>query len=144
MAKILTINSSKVQIGTDDNKIIEAPIAALNFSNPQVGESVIIYQNGKQIIVARADSMMSKVYGATADGQRHVNKILYVLLSFCVGGFGVHRFLRGQIGLGVLMIFLNPLTLGIWWLVDFIIGLVKLTEFPGDDFVFAENGDWAH
>lgn len=142
MAKILTINSSKVQIGTDDNKIIEAPIAALNFSNPQVGEAVTVYRNGKQTIVTRVDSMTSKVYSVTGDGQRHVNKILYLVLSFCFGGFGVHRFLRGQIGLGIVMIFLNPLTLGIWWLVDFIIGLVKLTAFPGDDFVFTENGDW--
>lgn len=142
MAKILTINSGNVQIGMDDNKIIEVPIAALNFANPQVGDMVTVYQNGQQTIVTRADSMTSKAYSVADDGQRHVNKVLYVLMVFLLGGFGVHRFLRGQIGLGILMIFLNPLTLGIWWLVDFIISLVKLAQYPDDDFIFTSHGDW--
>ncbi|MDK8781688.1 TM2 domain-containing protein [Actinotignum timonense] len=75
---------------------------------------------------------------------RTVNKIVYVLLAFFLGGLGVHRFLRGQVGLGIAMIFLSWLTLGIWPLVDFIIGCVKLSKYPGDDFIFTQSGDWIY
>ena len=41
------------------------------------------------------------------------------------GGFGVDRFLRGQIGSGICKLLFNWLTLGIWSLVDWLIALVK-------------------
>lgn len=75
---------------------------------------------------------------------RTVNKIVYVLLAFFLGGFGVHRFLRGQVGIGICMILFNWLTIGIWALVDFIIGCVKLSKYPGDDFIFTMSGDWIY
>ena len=82
----------------------------------------------------------SAMYGAD---RRSVSKVLYVLMSFFFGGFGVHRFLRGQVGLGILMILVGWLTLGIWPLVDFIIGLVKLSSYPGENYVFTADGRWA-
>ncbi|MDK6906638.1 TM2 domain-containing protein [Actinotignum timonense] len=75
---------------------------------------------------------------------RTVNKIVYVLLAFFLGGFGVHRFLRGQVGIGICMILFNWLTIGIWALVEFIIGCVKLSKYPGDDFIFTQSGDWIY
>jgi TM2 domain-containing membrane protein YozV len=80
--------------------------------------------------------------GYAAD-RRQVNKVLYVLMSFFFGGIGVHRFLRGQVGIGIVMILVAWLTLGIWPLVDFIIGLTKLSVYRGDDFVFTPDGRWA-
>lgn len=77
-------------------------------------------------------------------GYREVDKVLYVVLLFFLGHIGIHRFLRGQIGLGILMLLCNWMTLGIWWLVDFIISLVKLGQYPGDKFFFDENGKWAY
>ena len=79
-------------------------------------------------------------YGAD---RRRVNKVLYVLMAFFFGAFGVHRFLRGQVGLGIVMILISWLTLGIWPLVDFIISLVKLSSYPGEDYVFTPDGRWA-
>lgn len=74
---------------------------------------------------------------------RLVNKVLYILAAIFLGGFGVHRFLRGQVGLGIVMIFFGWLTLGIWWFVDVIIGLVKLSAYPNtDNFVFDWSGNW--
>ncbi|WP_252262366.1 NINE protein [Mobiluncus mulieris] len=35
-------------------------------------------------------------------GFREVDKVLYVVLTFFIGSFGVHRFLRGQVGIGIL------------------------------------------
>ena len=74
--------------------------------------------------------------------RRSVSKVLYVLMAFFFGALGVHRFLRGQVGLGVAMIFLSWLTLGIWPLVDFIISLVKLGAYPGENYAFTPDGRW--
>lgn len=79
------------------------------------------------------------MYGAD---RRSVSKVLYVLMAFFFGALGVHRFLRGQVGLGILMIFVAWLTLGIWPLVDFIISLVKLSSYPGENYVFTPDGRW--
>ncbi len=75
-----------------------------------------------------------------ATSAHRVNKVVYILLTFFLGGLGVHRFLRGQIGLGLLMLFFGWATLGIWWLVDFIISLTKLSAYPGDDYEFTATG----
>lgn len=77
-------------------------------------------------------------------GFREVDKVLYVVLTFFIGNFGVHRFLRGQVGIGILMLLCNWMTLGLWWLIDFVIALVKLGQYPGDKFIFDANGNWAY
>jgi TM2 domain-containing membrane protein YozV len=75
---------------------------------------------------------------------RRVNKVAYILLTFFFSGIGVHRFMRGQIGLGILYILTAGL-FGIGALIDFIISLVKLGSYPGDDYEFSyvPNGQWA-
>jgi TM2 domain-containing membrane protein YozV len=73
---------------------------------------------------------------------RRVNKVAFVLLCFFLGGFGVDRFMRGQVGLGIFKLLIGSwATLGIWPLVDFIIALVKLGKYQ-DEFVFDNAGNW--
>ena len=56
---------------------------------------------------------------------RRDNKHLFVwLLSFVFGVYGADRFARGQVGMGVLKL-LTFGGLGIWYLVDLIIAIVK-------------------
>jgi TM2 domain-containing membrane protein YozV len=63
---------------------------------------------------------------AVAPGHKVINKHLFVwLAAFFLGGLGVDRFMRGQVGMGVAKILLGWLTLGIWPLVDWIIAMVK-------------------
>ena len=77
--------------------------------------------------------------------ERHINKHIFVWVgTFLFGEIGVDRFLRGQIGLGILKL-LTIGGFGIWALVDFIIALVKVYGEPfglDDDVVFVD-GDYA-
>lgn len=76
--------------------------------------------------------------------EKRINKHVFVwVFTFLIGGLGVDRFVRGQIGLGVLKL----LTGGgcvIWALVDWIIALIKAygSAYAGsEEFVF-ENGKY--
>jgi TM2 domain-containing membrane protein YozV len=55
-----------------------------------------------------------------------LNKHVFVwVMCFLLGSLGVDRFVRGQIGLGILKLLFGWVTCGVWWLVDWIIALVK-------------------
>jgi len=57
--------------------------------------------------------------------EKTINKHVFVWVgNFLFGGIGVDRFLRGQIGLGILKL-ITAGGLGIWTLVDWIISLSK-------------------
>ena len=72
--------------------------------------------------------------------ERRINKHVFTWIgTFLFGWFGVDRFMRGQIGLGILKLIFD--IIGIWSLIDWIIALTKLGHYK-DDFVFV-NGLWA-
>ena len=59
-------------------------------------------------------------------GYKVCEKNLFVwVFAFLLGGLGVDRFVRGQIGLGICKLLFNWITLGIWALVDWIIAMTK-------------------
>ena len=126
MAEILKIDGNKVKIGTDDGKVVTVPIAAIGYPDPREGDQVKLYKDGNKYIIKKAPSAMDGVYQAEANGTKIINKHIFVWVgTFILGGFGVDRFLRGQIGVGVCKLLFNWLTLGIWSLVDWIIALTK-------------------
>lgn len=56
------------------------------------------------------------------------HKIIYIILCWAFGCFGVHRFYNGQIISGVLYLFtLGFFGLGV--LIDFVVGLIDLVKF---------------
>ena len=139
MAEILEINNDNVKVGTDDENITTVPIGSVRFANPQIGQEVKIYKDENGLILKNVNSNQSVV--ANNDDRRKINKIVYILITFFLGALGVHRFMRGQVGLGILMLLIGWwATFGIWPLVDFIISLVKLSAYKGDDYVFTPDG----
>ena len=57
--------------------------------------------------------------------EKRFDKNLYVwVFTFLLGGLGVDRFVRGQIGLGVVKL-ITAGGCGIWALIDWIIALTK-------------------
>lgn len=139
MSEIIRVDGNTVKIGEDNGSIVEVSLASLHFPNPTAGDKVKIYRDGETTVVRREESITNNVM--TNDGDRRkINKVVYILITFFLGGLGVHRFMRGQVGLGILMLLFGWLTFGIWWLVDFIISLIKLSVFSGDDYIFTPDG----
>ena len=67
------------------------------------------------------------------------------VFCFLLGGLGIDRFVRGQVGTGIMKLLLFVPTLGLWALIDWIIALVK--AYGGafgqeKDFTFV-NGKYA-
>ena len=126
MAEILKINEKEVKIGTDDGKVVTVPISSINYDDPEEGDKVKLFKDGKEYIVARASSTMDDIIGTDAKGNRRINKHVFVWVgTFLLGNIGLDRFMRGQIGIGVCKILFGWLTFGIWYLVDWIIALTK-------------------
>lgn len=76
---------------------------------------------------------------------KKVNKHVFVWVgSFLFGGLGVDRFLRGQVGLGILKLLFGWVTLGLWAFIDWIIALVEAyssSHFGAeDDLIFDVKG----
>ena len=129
MAEILKIDGKTVKIGTDDGKVITVDIKDVNYDDPAEGDKVKVFKDGKKYIISKAASSsinMDGLFEIDSKGYRKINKHLFVWLgTFIAGGFGVDRFLRGQIPLGILKLLFGWATIGIWWLVDFIIAVSK-------------------
>lgn len=69
---------------------------------------------------------------AAAQGASSQSKLVLALLCFFVGVLGVHRFMVGKIGTGLLMLFTFG-GLGIWSLIDFIVILTgNFTDKQGN------------
>jgi len=72
--------------------------------------------------------------------EKRVNKNIYTWVgAFLLSAFGVNRFMRGQVGLGILKI-ITLSGLGVWGLIDWIVALTKLGSYD-EDFIFID-GKW--
>jgi len=65
--------------------------------------------------------------GVKLTGEAEKSKIVAGILGILVGGFGVHRFYLGYIGIGIAQIFVTLITFGAGALWGFIEGILILT-----------------
>lgn len=156
MSQIIKIEGAEVYIGDDESGIVKAPIATVNYANPQVGDSVSIFQEGDTMIVARTGAVAPVQQTQHTQGnyagnssyvanEKRINKHVFVwVAAFLFGGIGVDRFLRGQVGMGILKI-ITGAGCGIWYVVDLIIALAKAYggAFGSEEEVVFINGKYA-
>jgi len=82
---------------------------------------------------------------APAGNEKRFNKHIFAwLFAWFLGGLGVDRFVRGQVGLGILKL-LTAGGMGLWALIDWIIALVKVygDAYGKDEEVVFVNGKYS-
>lgn len=159
MPKIVKIENDKVLIGMDDGILKELPIDCFGFS-PCLGDEIEIFENNNRTIIFKKEKQdhekqeveipskgininlnnsvaMTPQPGTTVyqttKPTKVVNKIVYCLLAFFLGGFGGHKFYAGKIGSGVCyLLFCWTLIPAILAIIDLIVGLCKHADSNGN------------
>lgn len=150
MAKIIKVNGDIISIGTDEGGIKEVRISDISFT-PKVGDEVEIYETENDLIVTKKEdkkdsnnnsgginiNVSNNQTGSqpmyVANNTKAVNKVVYCLLAFFLGGIGVHKFYAGKIGTGILYIlFCWTFIPGFIAFIEFIVGLCKKADANGN------------
>lgn len=150
MAKVIKIQGEIVSIGTDNGGIKEVRVTDLNFT-PQIGDEVDVYEAEGSVIVSKKEVKKEETPNSgininvsnnqgtgaepiyIANNTKAVNKIVYCLLAFFLGGIGIHKFYAGKTSAGILYILFCwsgiPAFIAF---IEFIIGLCKKADASGN------------
>lgn len=152
MPKIISIRDDTVTLGLESGGLREVRPCDFNYP-PSVGDEVEVFETETKLIVAKKqeapvsqtagngihinvsnDSHISQQSATqyVANG-KVVNKVIYCLLAFFLGGLGVHKFYAGRIGSGILyLIFCWTFIPVIVAFIEFIIALLKKSDAAGN------------
>lgn len=126
MAKIIAIEGNQFKIGGDDGLVTTVSAASIQYTGAKVGDIVDLFKDGDNYIVLQKTPAGDDSAIAMDEDAKKIDKHIFVWVgSFLFGWLGVDRFMRGQVGLGVVKLLFNFLTLGIWSLVDWIVAMSK-------------------
>lgn len=99
IGKIIQIdkeNSDATILIEGNNQSEHYSLNSFNFS-PMIGDKAEIIPDGDSFIISNyTDDVLQDL-----PGHKKVNKMVYILLAFFLGGIGGHKFYSGKIGLGV-------------------------------------------
>ena len=146
MAKILDITDTVISIGTDDGGIKEIRTSDINFV-PHIGDKVEIFETETRTIVSKVDEKkadnampaggininmnntqtMQTPQVMLANGTVAVNKLVYCLLCFFLGGIGAHKTGSGILYLLFCWTFIPALIA----FIEFIVALCKKPDANG-------------
>jgi len=149
MSKIIKVDDKIVYIGTDDGKIKEVRSEDINFT-PNVGDEVDIFETEDNIIVTKKERKMDinpqsgininlsnnqntaqPIY--VANNTKAVNKIVYCILAFFLGGIGIHKFYAGKTSSGILyLLFCWTVIPSFIAFIEFIVALCKHADSNGN------------
>ncbi|WP_424151011.1 TM2 domain-containing protein [Selenomonas noxia] len=117
-AKIIKSDDVNVTLGYDDGTFEEMPHAQLKLGVFVADGTVLdVYRNGDEKVFAVSKTVAAPLVDAS--GNHKVNKLAYVLCALLLGGFGVHKFYTGRIGLGILYLVL------FWTFIPAIVALIE-------------------
>ena len=135
-AKIIKSDDVNVTLGYDDGRFEEVPRAGLNLGEfAHDGMVLEVYQNGDQKVYAIAKTANAGV-STDASGKHKVNKLAYVLCALLVGGFGVHKFYAGRVGLGIVyLLFCWTFIPALIALIEGIVAATKTADADGNIWV---------
>ena len=136
MSKILQISSESVTIGLEDGALQDYPINCCNGFKPEIGIEVEVYSDGTKTLIVKKVSIQNVIKPPNSveqNGRHKVNKLAYVLLTFLLGGIGIHKFYSGHIFLGILYLLfcwtgIPPLIA----FIEFIIAICKSADENGE------------
>ena len=159
MNQILKIDGYRILIGMEDGSVKEVLLSDLDF-DPKVGDQVRVYFSSDEVFVRKVNIEdeieyiktngfvdefgeydldrlneydLDEFYYTETPGKSLVNKWIYVLLAFFLGGLGFHKFYSKKIFKGVLYLLFSwtfiPSIIGF---VESIIGLTKESDLDGN------------
>ena len=136
MSKILQISSESVTIGLDDGSLQDYPINCCNGFKPEIGIEVEVYSDGTKTLIVKKVSIQNVIKHPNSvepNGRHKVNKFAYVLLTFFLGGIGIHKFYSGHIFLGILyLLFCWTGIPSLIAFIEFIISICKSADENGE------------
>lgn len=130
MSKILAVDIEKwiVSVGLDNGTAKDLPINLFTFK-PVVNSNVDIYKKDDgTYIISEAQSVQQ-----LTDTKNHkVSKVAYLIITFFFGGLGIHKFVAGRIGLGILyLVFCWTFIPAIIAFIEFIMACFKDADANG-------------